>query len=112
LYRGDYLMSLKADWVVNRRESLQQAACDTLIALGRICESEGNPREALGHYVRASHLKPEREDSAYAAMRLYRELDMPQDGLKTYQRLASTLRERLNVAPSSQLQQLAEQLGS
>lgn len=112
LYRGDYLMSLKSDWVVNRRESLQQSACDTLIALGRICEREGSLREALGYYVRASHLKPEREDSAYAAMRLFSELDMPQDGLKTYRRLARTLHERLNVTPSSQLQQLAEQLGS
>ncbi|MCC6803538.1 MAG: hypothetical protein IT319_11700 [Anaerolineae bacterium] len=110
LYRGDYLMSLKSDWVVNRRESLQQAACDTLVTLGRICEREGSPREALGYYVRASHLKPEREDSAYAAMRLYGELDMPQDGVKTYQRLARTLQARLNVTPSPQLQQLAEQL--
>lgn len=111
LYRGDYLMSTKAEWAVNRRESLQQAACDALVALGKVCESEGSLRESLGCYVRASHLKPEREDAAYAAMRLYRELDMPLDGLKTFHRLDRTLRTRLNVAPSPQVQQLADQLG-
>jgi two-component SAPR family response regulator len=112
LYRGDYLMSIKSPWVANRRDSLQQAACDALVGLGRICENEGNIREALGYYVRASHLRTEREDAAYAAMRLYRDLNMPQDALATYQRLVKTLRERLNVAPSSQIHQLAVLLGA
>lgn len=110
LYRGDYLMSLKLPWVVNRRDSLQQSACDALIALGRICETTGDTREALGYYLRALHLRAEREDSAYAAMRLYRDLGMPQDALLTYQRLEKTLRAKLGVAPSSQLQQLAAQV--
>ena len=112
LYRGDFLTSLKSDWVTNRRESLQQAGCDALITLGRLCEANNNPREALGHYLRASRLKPEREDSTHAVMRLYRDLDMRDDAQQAYRRLVKTLNDRLHVSPSSQVQQLAARLGS
>jgi len=112
LYRGDFLTSLKSDWVNSRRESLQQAGCDALITLGRLCETSNNPREALGHYLQACRLKPEREDSTHAVMRLYRDLDMRDDANKAYHRLVKTLSDRLHVAPSPQVQQLAAQLGS
>jgi len=111
LYRGDFLTSLKSDWVVNRRESLQQAGCDALITLGKLCENANNPREALGHYLRASRLKPEREDSTHAVMRLYRDLNMRDDAQKAYRRLVKTLNDRLHVSPSPQVQQLAAQIG-
>ena len=107
LYRGDFLTSLKSDWVANRRESLQQAGCDALITLGKLCESANNPREALGHYLRASRLKPEREDSTHAVMRLYLSLNMRDDAHKAYRRLVKTLNDRLHVSPSPQVQQLA-----
>lgn len=110
LYRGDYLMSLKAEWVVERRESLQQSVCDAMIALGRIYESKGRPQEALSYYLRAAHLRPEREDSAFAIMRLYNDMKMPDDALKVYHRLVKTLRHRLKVDPSSHVQQLASQI--
>lgn len=110
LYRGDYLMSLKADWVVERRESLQQSVCDAMITLGRIYENKGNQQEALCYYLRAAHLRPEREDSAFAIMRLYNDMNMPDDALKVYHRLVKTLRHRLKVDPSSHVQQLASQI--
>jgi two-component SAPR family response regulator len=111
LYRGDFLTSLKSDWVSNRRESLQQSGCDALVTLGKLCEGNKNPREALGYYLRASRLKPEREDSTHAVMRLYRDLDMQDDAKKAYRRLVKTLNDRLHVAPSAQVQQLAAQIG-
>lgn len=111
LFHGDYLTSLKADWVLARRDALQQAACDALVALGRTCESAGKRAEALAYYLRASSLRPEREDSTYAVMRLYAELSMPQDAMRGYRRLESTLRKKLNVSPSPQVQQLASQIG-
>lgn len=110
LYRGDYLMSLKADWVVERRESLQQSVCDAMITLGRIYENKGSQQEALCYYLRAAHLRPEREDSAFAIMRLYNDMNMPDDALKVYHRLVKTLRHRLKVDPSSHVQQLASQI--
>ncbi|MBI1259377.1 MAG: hypothetical protein GC204_18070 [Chloroflexi bacterium] len=112
LYRGDFLTSLKADWVADRRESLQQAGCDVLVTLGKLCENTNNPREALGYYLRASHLKPDREDSTHAVMRLYRDLDMQDDARRAYRRLVKTLNDHLHVAPSQQVQQLADQIGS
>lgn len=112
LYRGDFLTSLNSDWVFNRRESLQQAGCDALVTLGRVCESADNPREALGHYLRASRLKPEREDSTHAVMRLYSDLGMRDDAQQAYRRLVKTLHDLLKVTPSQQVQQLAAQIGS
>ncbi len=111
LYRGEYLCSFGNDWVARRRDALQQAACDALIALGRIREASGVTQEALGCYLRASRLRPEREDSAFASMRLYRDLGLPVDALRVYRLLEHTLRRSLNVAPSPQLQQLAAQFG-
>jgi DNA-binding SARP family transcriptional activator len=111
LYRGDYLMSLKADWIVERRDSLQQSVCDAMIALGKIYEGRGENSEALGCYLRAAHLRPEREDAAYSIMRLYSELSLPQDAMSAYHRLSSTLKRKLKVEPSSHIQKLAAQLG-
>lgn len=110
LYRGDYLMSLKSDWIGERRESLQQSVCDAMISLGKIYEGKGEPSEALGYYMRAAQLRPEREDAAYAIMRLYGELHLQADALHAYQRLSNTLKTRLKVEPSSHIQKLAVQL--
>ena len=112
LYRGDYLHSLKADWVLSRRESLQQSVCDALTALGRIYEERGEIEQALGCYLRSARLKPEREDSAFAIMSLYRDLQMPDDALQVYRRLAKTLRQKLKLEPSAHLQKLAADLES
>lgn len=111
LYRGDYLMSLKSDWIMERRESLQQSVCDAMISLGKIYEGKGDLREALGCYLRAAQLRAEREDAAYAIMRLYNDLDLKEDALHAYRRLSSTLKNRLKVEPSSHIQKLAAQLG-
>jgi DNA-binding SARP family transcriptional activator len=110
LYRGDYLMSLKAEWVLERRESLQQSVCDAMVALGRIYENKGEPQNALSYYLRAAHIKPEREDSAFAIMRLYDDMKLPDDALLIYHRLVNTLRHKLKVDPSSHVQQLASQI--
>lgn len=112
LYRGDYLLSIKSDWVLSRRESLQQAVCDSLIALGRIYEERGESERALGCYLRAARLKPEREDSAFAIMSLYRDLQLPDDALQVYRRLAKTLHQKLKLEPSTHLQKLAADLES
>ena len=53
--------------------------------------------------------KPEDLD---AVMRLYRDLDMRDDARKAYKRLVKTLNDHLHVAPSPQVQQLADQIGS
>lgn len=82
-----------------------------MISLGKIYEGKGEFSEALGCFLRAAHLRPEREDAAYAIMRLYNELNLPQDAIYAYQRLSSTLKSKLKVEPSAHLQKLATQLG-
>lgn len=110
LYRGDYLAALNAEWVQRRRDALRQAACDALVTLGKVYEAAGSPQEALGCFLRASRLRPEREDSAFASMRLYRDLGLPEDALRVYRLLEQMLRRNLNVAPSPQIQHLAAQI--
>ncbi len=109
LYRGDYLVSIPMDWVVKRRAAIQQATCDGFVALAKSCERDGKVEEALDAYLRAARIKPEREDTALAIMRLYRQLDLRQDALRVYGRLERALQNGLNVAPSPQIQQLAEE---
>src|SRR5262249_41438068 len=95
----------------HRRESLQQTGCDTLVSLGKLREAS-DPQEALGYYMRATRLKPEREDAAFAAMRLCRDLGMREAAMRVYKRLAKILRDRLNVTPPRQVEQLAGQMES
>lgn len=111
LYRDEFLtLTANADWVTRQRLELRGTYCDALIALAKIVEKQGEKAEALGLYLRASATNPQREDIARSAMMLYREMDMPQDALDVYQRLADELRTSLNVAPAKKLQELAEEI--
>ncbi len=110
LCRGDYLASISMEWVQKRRAALQQAACDALVSLAKFYEREGDVPEALRAYLRASRVKPEREDTTLAIMRLYRQLDLPSDALRVYSRLEQALHRRLNVTPSQQIEQLAAEI--
>ncbi len=110
LYRGDYLTSISMDWVVKRRAAIQQATCDGFVALAKFHERDGHQHEALDAYLRAARIKPEREDTTLAIMRLYRQLALPQDALQVYERLEKALQNGLKVRPSPQIQQLAEEI--
>lgn len=112
LYRGDYLLSISMDWVVKRRAAIQQATCDGFVALAKSYERDGERREALDAYLRAARIKPEREDTALAIMRLYRQLGLRQDALRVYERLENALQNGLKVRPSQQIQQLADEIKS
>jgi tetratricopeptide (TPR) repeat protein len=54
LYRGAMMTSLHADWVQQRRRSLQFTYAEALEMLGQTLEQLGEARRALGYYRRAS----------------------------------------------------------
>jgi hypothetical protein len=54
LYRGALMTSLNADWVQQRRRSLQHTYLEALELLGETFEQLGEARRALGCYRRAS----------------------------------------------------------
>lgn len=112
LYRGDFLTSLETNWVVRRRQDLLQAYGDALINLAKIYQGMNDPRRALGLYLRATTTNLQREDLVYTIMRLYRELNLPQEALVIYDRLENELRQSLDVAPGRQIHELAETIRS
>jgi DNA-binding SARP family transcriptional activator len=110
LYRGDFLTSLESDWVVQRRQDLLQAYGEALISLAKIYERTNEPHRALGLYLRATTTNLHREDLAASIMRLFRELNQPQEALTVYERLEKELRQALNVAPGKQVRELADSI--
>jgi DNA-binding SARP family transcriptional activator len=110
LYRGDFLTSLDMPWVHRRRQELVQTYGEALIGLAKVKENAGEPRVALGYYLRAAVTNPQREDLARSIMTLYRGLHMPDDALRTYERLEDELMSKLGISPSKPLQELAEEI--
>jgi two-component SAPR family response regulator len=90
LYRGNFLTSLASDWIKKRREELLQTYVEALISLARARERANAPNEALGLYLRAAAIMPEREDLASSIMSLYRSLGMPSDALAIYARWSAS----------------------
>jgi DNA-binding SARP family transcriptional activator len=110
LYRGDYLTSIDMPWATKRRTELRQTYGEALVALAKSTERLGDVRRALGLYLRAATTNRNREDLALNIMRLFQDLDMPQDALTVYSLLEQQLKQDLGVSPAPQLQDLASTL--
>lgn len=112
LYRNHYLMTLDGGlpWVQKRREELTASYADALISLAKLVEARGREQEALGLYLRAAAILPQREDVAGSIMTLYHKLDMRDDALQVYDALEDELMTRLGISPASWLQRLAAEI--
>ncbi|MBZ0296060.1 MAG: hypothetical protein K8L99_26100 [Anaerolineae bacterium] len=108
LYRGDFLAGMEMDWANERRNELRQAHGDVLVSLAKELERSGLTQDALGLYLRAYKTNRLREDIIFDVMRLYNELDSPQDSLEVYEVLRKELDEMLHVEPEKYVQELAE----
>lgn len=103
LYRGDYISSLSASWIVARREELQQAYVDALVNLARLLLADNQIDEALGLYLRAAPLAPYREDIVAEIMRIAVKLGMRRTGILAFRRLETELDQKLGMTPSQKL---------
>jgi two-component SAPR family response regulator len=110
LYRDHFLTSVEMPWVADRRYELLQTYGEALIGLAKSLEKRDARYEALGYYLRASATTPRREDIALNTMQLYRDLGMPEDALKVYERLKDELARTVNVSPNKNVQELAEEI--
>ena len=110
LYRDDFLMSLNADWVAERRQELSQSYSEALIGLAKAVEHQGNADEALGLYLRALKTSPQREDVALTIMQVYQESGHYNDAIAVYRRLQNELEQNLGVSPARHLRELAQEL--
>ena len=106
LYRDDFLTSLDMAWVENRRHELRQSYGEALIGLAKSVDDPS----ALGYYLRALNINPQREDVAHSAMLLYQAMGQPEDALRVYSRLKEELEQNLGVSPARYLQELAQEV--
>lgn len=110
LYSGDFLPTLDAEWVVWRRESLQEDYLEALIGLGDCARARRNVREAVAAYKRALDIDPYREDVHRAIMSCYAQAGENKQVLTHFQTLENLLRRELAISPSAETVALAKKL--
>jgi DNA-binding SARP family transcriptional activator len=106
LYRAPYLQDGEMEWMKERREQLKQMNSGALISLGRIYRRRQDDKQALGAYLRALRDTPEREDIQREVISLYVSMGQRDDARAQYKYLTSMLRERFNITPSRDTQEL------
>lgn len=106
LYQGDFLMSLKSEWVITLRDKLRKQQSEVCFVLGK---AEHSPEQALGYYSQAFRLNPYREDIAEAMMLIYLERDLPCDALDVYNTLSHNLLNSSGIKPKETIKELTEQ---
>jgi len=110
LYRGDFLPSWDAEWVIYRRENLAEAYLEALVGLGDCARARKNLKEAVAAFRRALDVDPYREDIHRAIMICYAENGEKQQVMAHWQKLQDLLRLELGIAPSAETLELAESL--
>lgn len=112
LYREDFLTSIDSAWVVRRRDEMRLTYTDALIGLARIHERKNNLDNALGLFLRASGVAPNREDLSRAIMQIYYELGQADRAIELFQNLQKRLKKSLGVQPDPQTVELVERIRS
>ncbi|MBO1437162.1 BTAD domain-containing putative transcriptional regulator [Meiothermus sp. CFH 77666] len=98
------------DWLIIRRERLDDLRRDSLTALAEELEQAGQYREALSYAERLVELDPLSEAAHRRVMRLwYLSGDRPA-ALKAYDRCKAVLQRELGMAPLAETQALAAQI--
>jgi two-component SAPR family response regulator len=100
LYGGAFLDGVEMPWVRDRREKLRRLYVDVLARLARWQHAHGDKQGAYRYYVQALREAPQREDLHRALMRLYVEMQRPEDARAQYQFLCDYLRSTYSMDPS------------
>jgi DNA-binding SARP family transcriptional activator len=110
LYQGDFLLSLDADWVVARRESLREDYLEAMVGLAECARARNDFKEALVRYKNALASDPYREDVHRAIIMCYARLGEKGRGLAHFRQLKALLLQDLAVEPSEETTMLARKL--
>lgn len=110
LYRGEFLMSLDADWTYTRREAYHETYLEALIGLGTCARARGDLREALSTFKQALEVDPFREDIHRAIMLCYADGGDRNKIHIQFQELKALLRDELAVEPTDETIQLVQTL--
>ncbi len=110
LYRGEFLMALDTDWVLPRREAMQQAFIEALVGLGECKRVRKDIRGAIEAFKRAVDVDPYREDIHRSIMNCYAELGEKKHILAHLRELRELLFNDLAIEPAPETIALAETL--
>jgi LuxR family maltose regulon positive regulatory protein len=110
LYKGEFLLAMDRDWVIDRRELMQDIYIESLIGLGECARARSDFRAALSAFKRALDVDPYREDVNRAIMICYADLGERHQILSHWHHLRELLRQDLAVEPSPETVELANRL--
>ena len=110
LYKGDFLPSLDAEWIVSQREALGQMYLEALVNLGQCARARHDLKAALSLFERALEVNPYREDIHRAVMTCYAELGQKTQIFYHFNRLRRLLKEELGIEPAQETKMLAQML--
>ncbi|MBC7810533.1 MAG: hypothetical protein H7175_05270 [Burkholderiales bacterium] len=110
LYRGDFLPSLYADWVLPLREAFHEMYIEALIGLGDCARARGDFRHALANLKQALKADPYREDVHRAIMTCYAQKGEKKQIATHLADLQQLFWKELAIKPSSETMALARSL--
>jgi predicted ATPase/DNA-binding SARP family transcriptional activator len=110
-YGGDYLPDEPyAAWAEQPRASLRRQYLELLVHLATLSGERGEMDEAIASLRRVLAAEPGHEEAAAMLMGLLAAMGQRAEALRVYQRLAATLEEDLDVAPSVEVAALRARL--
>lgn len=101
LYKGDYLQDFDYWWAESERERLKLLWLRCSFQLAEAYRAAGQPESAIAKLTDICGRVPAMEESHFALMKLYADLNLHLAVHRQYQLLASVIREEFNVQPSS-----------
>jgi predicted ATPase/DNA-binding SARP family transcriptional activator/tetratricopeptide (TPR) repeat protein len=117
LYRGAFLQGFFLadcqafeEWLLLKREGLQQAAVEALASLAHYHEARAEPDRALDYTYRLLALEPWREEAHRQAMRLLAQTGQRSAALAQYATCRAVLAADLQAAPDAATTALYERL--
>ncbi|MEZ4736518.1 MAG: BTAD domain-containing putative transcriptional regulator [Caldilineaceae bacterium] len=117
LYGGELLLGFSVadaapfeEWLLLRRELLQQQAMLAFQKLATAYEAAGQEEQAHTVAGRLLALDPYREETYRQIMRLLARMGQPGEALQLLERLRRLLHDEMGVAPSSETLTLAEEI--
>jgi predicted ATPase/DNA-binding SARP family transcriptional activator len=109
LYHGELLPGLEDPWVAGTRQRLADAYLMALRRLIKLLVKNHEYDIAIEYARRAIQTDPLREESHRTLMRLYALIGRPTAALQQFRELQQLLKSELDIAPSAQTRQLAQQ---
>ena len=102
IYRGSFLQSEEADWLISRREKLRSGFLGMIANLGRYSEKLGRWNEAASYYEKGLDVDEVAEDLYRRLIICHIRSGREAEALSVYRRCRKMLMTVLGVAPSAE----------